>query len=116
MTITLDVNNIFSDKIGAHGLDRKVLNEYIATLDRYNRDLASAPYPFMKLPETRYQFNEMKTLSEIIQNKGIKNLVLLGIGSKMFYSSNDSFRPTLTGFSKSHCVRGLWEFPKVSWI
>jgi glucose-6-phosphate isomerase len=80
MTITLDLSNVFSDKTGTHGLNRKVLNENIATLDRYNRDLAAAPYPFMKLPEMRFQFHEMKTLAGIIKKKHIKNLVLLGIG------------------------------------
>jgi glucose-6-phosphate isomerase len=80
MTITLDLSNVFSDSIGPHGLDQKVLNENIAALDGYNRELTSAPYPFMKLPETRFQFNEMKILAGTIKKKGIKNLVLLGIG------------------------------------
>ncbi len=79
-TITLDVSNIFSDRIGAQGLDRKVLDESIRALDRYNRDLAVSPYPFMKLPEKRFQFDEMKTLAGTIKKKGITNLVLLGIG------------------------------------
>jgi hypothetical protein len=37
MTITLDLSNVFSDRTGSYGLDRKVLNENIAVLDRYNR-------------------------------------------------------------------------------
>ena len=80
MTITMDVSNVFSDRIGSNGLGRKTLNEHIATLDKYNRDLTATPYPFMKLPETRFQFHEMKTLAGVIKKKGIKNLVLLGIG------------------------------------
>ena len=80
MTITLDVSNVFSDKTGSHGLDHKVLHEHLTALDKYNRNLTSAPYPFMKLPETRFQFHEMKTLAEIIKKKSIENLVLLGIG------------------------------------
>jgi glucose-6-phosphate isomerase len=80
MTITLDVSNAFSDKIGPHGLDQKTLNENIAILDGYNKGLATAPYPFMKLPETRFQFHEMNALAGIIKKKHIKNLVLLGIG------------------------------------
>jgi glucose-6-phosphate isomerase len=80
MTMTLDVSNVFSERTGSHGLDRNALNENIAILDRYNRKLTAPPYPFMKLPETRFQFHEMKTLAGIIKKKGIKNLVLLGIG------------------------------------
>jgi len=80
MTITLDMSNAFSDRIGSHGLDRKILNENIAVLDRYNKDLAAAPYPFMRLPETRFQFHEMNILAETIKKKDIRNLVLLGIG------------------------------------
>jgi glucose-6-phosphate isomerase len=80
MTITMDVSNVFSDRTGPNGFGRKTLNGRIATLDKYNRDLTATPYPFMKLPETRFQFHEMKTLAGIIKKKGIKNLVLLGIG------------------------------------
>ncbi len=80
MTITLDMSNAFSDRIGSHGLDRQILNENIAVLDRYNKDLAAAPYPFMRLPETRFQFHEMNILAETIKKKDIRNLVLLGIG------------------------------------
>jgi hypothetical protein len=39
---------MFSDRTGHHGLDRKDLSKYIATLYKYNRKLATAPYPFMK--------------------------------------------------------------------
>jgi glucose-6-phosphate isomerase len=80
MTITLDISNTLFDRIGPHGLDQKTLDEHIAILDGYNRDLAATPYPFMKLPETRFQFHEMKTIAETIKKKDIKNLVLLGIG------------------------------------
>ena len=80
MTITLDMSNAFSDRIGSHGLDRQILNENIAVLDRYNKDLAAAPYPFMRLPETRFQFHEMNILAETVKKKDIRNLVLLGIG------------------------------------
>jgi glucose-6-phosphate isomerase len=80
MTITLDVSNAISDSIGPHGLDRKTLKEHIAILDGYNRELAAAPYPFMKLPETRFQFREMKTIAETMKKEPIRNFVLLGIG------------------------------------
>jgi glucose-6-phosphate isomerase len=80
MTLTLDVSNAFSHSIGPHGLDRNILAEQIAILDGYNEELAAAPCPFMKLPETRFQFHEMKTIAETIKQKNIKNLVLLGIG------------------------------------
>ncbi len=80
MSITLDISNVFSDRIGPHGLDRNVLNTYITALDTYNKKLIEAPYPFMKLPETRFQFTEMKALSKTIRRKSINNIVLLGIG------------------------------------
>ena len=79
-TISLDVSSILIDRIGAHGLDPKALYETLAALETYNKDLAQKPYPFMKLPETRFQFHEMKALAEQIKQRGIKNLVLLGIG------------------------------------
>lgn len=80
MIITLDISNSFSDSIGPHGLDRNILEEQIAVLNGHNRDLAAAPCPFMKLPEIRFQFHEMKTIAETMKKKDIRNLVLLGIG------------------------------------
>ena len=80
MTITLDVSNTFSGNIESNGLNRKALSKHISTLYKYNRTLATAPYPFMRLPETRFQFAEMSALAKNIKHKGIKNLVLLGIG------------------------------------
>src|SRR4030042_400189 len=79
-TITLDITNIFSEQIGREGLDGTALAEACFDLETYNKDLSSSPYPFMKLPETRFQFDEMKSLAEKIKAQGIKNLVLLGIG------------------------------------
>ncbi|MBS1238631.1 MAG: pgi, partial [Deltaproteobacteria bacterium] len=80
MAITLDLGNVFSDRIGSHGLDRNVLSKHITDLDKYNRELTAAPYPFMKLPKTRFQFAEMKAIVKTLNRKGIKNFVLLGIG------------------------------------
>lgn len=79
-TITLDITNIFSEQIGREGLDGAALAEAFSNLETYNKDLRHSPYPFMKLPETRFQFHEMKSLAEKIKAQGIKNLVLLGIG------------------------------------
>ncbi len=79
-TITLDITNIFSEQIGREGLDGTALAEACFDLEAYNKDLNHSPYPFMKLPETRFQFDEMKSLAEKIKAQGIKNLVLLGIG------------------------------------
>lgn len=80
MTLTLNVSNIFSDKIGSHGIGQNVLNERIGILSKYNIDLRAKPYPFMKLPETRFQFDRMKSLAGTLKTKEIKNLVILGIG------------------------------------
>jgi len=80
MTLMLDVSNIFSDRIGVHGIDQKTLNESIDTLGKYNTDLIMKPYAFMKLPVSRFQFDRMKSLSGTLKTKEIKNLVLLGIG------------------------------------
>jgi glucose-6-phosphate isomerase len=79
-TITLDISNIFAERTGKEGLDRATLHKTISALDEYNKSLVQSPYPFMKLPETRFQFNEMKNLAKKIKRRGIKNLVLLGIG------------------------------------
>jgi len=80
MTLALDVSNIFSDRIGVHGIDQKVLNEHIDIINRCNTDITTTSYPFIKLPETRFQFDRMKSLKDSLKTKEIKNLVLLGIG------------------------------------
>lgn len=79
-TIKLDVTNIFSEQIGLEGLDEGKFAKAFADLEMRNKDIGRSPYPFMKLPETRFQFDEMKSLAKKIKATGINNLVLLGIG------------------------------------
>ncbi|HVN96320.1 MAG TPA: hypothetical protein VMT62_07825 [Syntrophorhabdaceae bacterium] len=79
-TMILDASNVFSDRIGVNGLDHKVFTDTVLALDTQNADLWASPYPFMKLPETRFQFDRIKSLVGTIMKEGISNLVLLGIG------------------------------------
>ncbi|MCX8021383.1 MAG: hypothetical protein N2745_01240 [Syntrophorhabdaceae bacterium] len=80
MTLTIDISTIFKDVIGKEGVERDAFESLTRVIDSYNRELWNRPYPFMELPFTRFEFSEMEELSTQIKSKGIKNLVLLGIG------------------------------------
>ena len=79
-TITLDITNALPDGVGENGIDRKELEETIARLSEHFSKLIASPMPFMMLPSTRFQFDEMRSLADKIGKMDIKNMVLLGIG------------------------------------
>lgn len=78
--ITLDMTNILVETIGREGLEKDALQEVSFRLERYNKTLVEAPYPFMELSQSRFEFPEMERLAQTIRSKSVKNLVLLGIG------------------------------------
>ncbi len=80
MPISLDVSNMLSEHIGDQGLGRDQLNEILSRIDDYKDRVTATPFPFMRLPETKFQFSEMNELAVAARQKGIKNVVLLGIG------------------------------------
>ena len=78
--ISFDITNVLSTAVYKNGLEKTSITTVAEKLRSYNRELWSAPYPFMDLPSNRFQFDEMKKLYNAIDIKHIKNLVLLGIG------------------------------------
>ncbi|HEX2967212.1 MAG TPA: hypothetical protein VHO84_15610, partial [Syntrophorhabdaceae bacterium] len=80
MAIILDIGNMLSECIGEQGLNRSRLDELVSIIDGYNGRLATNPYPFMRLPQQKFQFSQMSELAAAVCEKGIKNVVLLGIG------------------------------------
>jgi len=79
-SISFDITNVLSTSTGKEGIENASLATVSEKLHVYNRELWATPYPFMELPVNKFQFPEMKKLSEVLNTKKLKNIVLLGIG------------------------------------
>lgn len=79
-TITLDISNALAEAVGVNGIDPAEFTKTLSTISDYYAKLLAKPFPFMTLPSTRFQFDEMQTLADKAARMKIKNLVLLGIG------------------------------------
>jgi glucose-6-phosphate isomerase len=79
-TITLDLSNVLSAAVGGNGIGENDFRLTLGLISEYYGKLLMKPYPFMTLPSTRFQFDEMQALSEKASKMNIRNLVILGIG------------------------------------
>ena len=79
-TITLDLSNVLSAAVGGNGIEENDFRLTLGLISEYYGKLLMKPYPFMTLPSTRFQFDEMQALSEKASKMNIRNLVILGIG------------------------------------
>lgn len=79
-TITMDLSNVLDAAVGDHGIRELDLRMTLGKISEYYARLLTQPFPFMTLPSTRFQFDEMQALAEKTSKMGIKNLVILGIG------------------------------------
>lgn len=78
--ITLDITNSLKSSTNKEGLEKKMIYKTALKLEQYNKALWKNPYGFMELPKNRFQFETIKKLANRSKRKGIKNLVILGIG------------------------------------
>ncbi len=79
-TIALDISNVLAEAVGGNGIDPGELTKTLSSVSDYYSKLLARPFPFMMLPEMRFQFDEMHALADKAAGMKIKNLVLLGIG------------------------------------
>lgn len=77
--ISLDYTFSMKDK-NSGGILNEELDDVLNRLAEINERLKKNPYPFMDLPDKKFQLEEMKDLQKIFKKKELKELVLLGIG------------------------------------
>ena len=80
MNMTLDVSNVLDANVGENGLNTREIDDLTATIDSHTERLASEPLPFMELPQTRFQFEEMRSIAATLAKMHVRNIMLLGIG------------------------------------
>ncbi|MFW6035783.1 MAG: glucose-6-phosphate isomerase [Halothermotrichaceae bacterium] len=81
MTIKLDVNNMFTDKVGdEHGLNRKEIDNFRNEIEKAHQNIKNSDLGFMELPYKQQQIVEDITkMAEEARGK-YDNFVVLGIG------------------------------------
>ncbi len=79
-TITLDISNALVDTVSENGIHENDLRLTLGKISEYYSRLLTRPFPFMTLPNMRFQFDDMYALSDKVLQKDIRNLVILGIG------------------------------------
>lgn len=79
-TITMDLSNVLAEAVGENGIREDDLTLTLGLVSEYYSRLLTKPFPFMTLPSTRFQFDEMYALADKASKMNIKNLVILGIG------------------------------------
>ncbi|MBP1748709.1 MAG: glucose-6-phosphate isomerase [Deltaproteobacteria bacterium] len=79
-TITMDFSNALAEAVGENGIHENDFRLTLGKISEYYSKLLTKPFPFMTLPSTRFQFDEMYALSDNASKMNIKNLVILGIG------------------------------------
>lgn len=81
MKIKLDVNNMFTDKVGEeHGFTREEVNSYQAKVEEAHSNIKAAELGFMELPYNQEEIvTDIVNLAEEYKGK-YDNFVVLGIG------------------------------------
>ncbi len=79
-TITMDLSNALAEAVGENGIKENDFKLTLGKISEYYSKLLTKPFPFMTLPSTRFQFDEMYALADKASKMNIKNLVILGIG------------------------------------
>lgn len=79
-TITMDLSCALAEAVGENGIHENDLRLTLGKISEYYTKLLARPFPFMTLPSTRFQFDEMYALADKASKTNIRNLVILGIG------------------------------------
>jgi len=79
-SICFDITNVLSSAVGREGIEDASIASVSEKLQTYSKELWVKPIPFMVLPSDKFQFSEIKKLSDEVMTKKLKNILLLGIG------------------------------------
>ncbi len=103
------------------------LEATLRQIESYNKMIWERPYPFMELPTSRYQFQEIKTLASKIKGMAFEYILILGIGGSSlgtetifnallhpFHNQNSALRQGLPSYFildniDPHKINGLIE-------